>query len=102
MKRFQQFINESELASLMAQIEAHKAKLAKMSPEKHIEKLSKTAQSIRNHVRAGGNTNQRRGQELADRYNDHYDAFKEHHPEAHKKWLKDNGFVPHNGQDMYA
>lgn len=102
MKRFRTYLYESELASLMAQVEAHKAKLDKMPAEKHIDKLNKTAQSIRTHVRSGGNMNHRRGQELADRYNDHYDALKANHPEAHKKWLKDTGAVPHNGQDLYA
>lgn len=102
MKSFYQFINESDLPSLIAQVERHKAKLATLPAAKHIEKLDKTAHSIHKHAMSGGNMNHRRGQELADRYNDHYDALKSSHPEAHKQWLKDRGSVPHNGQDLYA
>lgn len=102
MKSFLTFIKESELAGLIAQRDAHLTKLAKMPAEKHIEKLDKTAKSIRTHVMAGGNMNHARAHELVDRYDDHYDALKDHHPEAHRAWLKSKGAVPHTGHDLYA
>lgn len=101
MKSFIQYTSES-LSDEIAQLDAHKAKLAKLSPEKHIEKLNKTAQSIHNHVRSGGQYNHARGQDLIRRYDDHYEALKDNHPDAHRKWLKDKGSVSHSGSDLYA
>jgi len=102
MKSFLTFIKESELAGLIARLDAHKAKLAKLPADKHIEKLDKTAKTIRNHVMSGGNSNHARAHELISRYDSHYDALKDNHPEAHRAWLKSKGAVPHTGHDLYA
>lgn len=102
MKRFKNFVVESELADSIAKLEAHKAELAKLPASKHIEKLDKTAKSIRNHVMSGGNINHARAHDLVSRYDDHYDALKDNHPDEHRKWLKDRGSVPHSGHDLYA
>lgn len=102
MMSFKTFIVESDLADRISARKAHEEKLSKLSPEKHIEKLDKTSKSIETHKSYGGNTNHARAHELIDRYNSHYDALKTHHPEAHKKWLKDRGYVSHTGWDLYA
>ena len=74
-----------------------------MSPEKHIEKLEKTRKSIITHVGNGGNSRQRRAQELIGRYNDHVDVLKRKYPEHWKEYCKKNGSHPsHDGYDMYA
>jgi hypothetical protein len=102
MKSFLTFIKESTLADDIKRLEAHKAKIAKLSPEKHIEKLNKTAASIRTHVKSGGNMNHARAHELVSRYDDHYDALRTHHHAYYRKWLSDKGAVPHSGNDLYA
>lgn len=102
MKTFLSFLKESDLADDIARLNAHKAKLASLPADKHIEKLNKTAATIYNHVRSGGNMNHARAHELVGRYDDHYEALKDNHPEEHRKWLKSKGAVPHNGYDLYA
>jgi predicted transcriptional regulator YdeE len=102
MKSFIAFIRESELADVIVRLDAHRAKLAKLPADKHIEKLDKTAHTIRNHVMSGGNTNHARAHELISRYDSHYEALKDNHPEAHRAWLKSRGAVSHSGFDLYA
>jgi hypothetical protein len=79
------------------------AKLHSMSPEKHVEKLEKTRQSMINHVKSGGQVNHARGYQLIDRYNDHATELRTKHPEHWKKYNEKHGSDrSHDGYDFYA
>lgn len=85
------------------QIEAEHARLEKLSPDKHIEKLEKTKSSIRAHAGRGAKYDQPRTQELIGRYNKHAEIMKDKHPKQWKEYCnKHNLDVSHKGGDMWA
>lgn len=88
----------------IAKYEAEKAKLAKLPPHKHIEKIEKTSKSIAAHARRPGTKyDSPRTQELISRYNKHADAMKEHHPKEWKEYCAKNKLDPHHhGGDVWA
>lgn len=102
MKTFLTFLKESDLQDAIKQLHAHEAKLAKLPASKHIEKLDKTANTIRNHAMSGGNVNHARARDLIRRYDDHYEALRDNHHAEYRNWLKSKGAVPHTGNDLYA
>lgn len=95
---------ESEDSVNYAQKYADKQeKLDAMSPEKHVEKLKKTAQSMLKHVSRGGNFRHADAQRLASRYDDHAERLHQNHPEVWKSYCKEHDYSHmHRGQDFYA
>ena len=94
MESFKQYI---------AQHEAEKARLAKLPPQKHIEKLENTTQSISAHAARGAKYDNPRTQELISRYDKHADAMKENYPKQWKEYCAKNNYDPyHKGGDVWA
>ena len=95
---------ESEDTANHAQKYAEKQKkLDAMAPEKHVEKLKKTGQSMINHVNRGGSFMHADAQRLASRYDDHAERLHQNHPEVWKAYCKEHGYsTSHRGADFYA
>jgi hypothetical protein len=96
MKTFKQFNqNITESAS-------------ELTPEKHIEKLMKTAKSIATHVRRTNIMNKHgeftpRSADLIRKFDHHADHLRTHHPEHWREHCKKHGFPYNaNGHDEIA
>ena len=88
MKSFKQFISESS---------------DKMTPEKSVKVLERTAKSISNHMKRGGSHTSARADELYQRYEDHSDFLKQNHRDHWNKYCKNNGKDPrHVTRDLFA
>jgi hypothetical protein len=79
---------------------AQRNKFDKMSPERHVSVINKTAQSISNHANSGGTSHSARGSDLIMRYDDHRNYLKKKNPDVYEKHYGHQ--ARHTGGDLYA